>query len=291
MRNNSLPLFVAGLLSLLLCSSGCVTVYQSEVVHSAPAPSPMTVWAIYLPTPQIPPNGTIRPIPAHQGWTNLRMERDLTRMADANVTAALVVTTNVQLLDEVFRERYRQFAELAEKHSIKVALLLCTLTQPAPAIDRKNITQFLVDQQLIGFSSCLREAHGAPVLVIAEDFELDAPVPELDNTICLLQLGHELPSRPTGTLEIDAMAPNSAGVLWIRAADNSGCAPMNRARPTDDWTIRRRKGAYLKQQLEHARDVGAKVLLLDSWNDYTRGSFVENNSLDQDAFLKILKNR
>ena len=289
MHNYKSLYYIALSVSLLVVS--CVTVYQPSSPAAEEAPTPLPVWTVYLPNPEIPAHGTIRPVPAHQGWTNLRMERDLARMEDAKITAVLVVVTPNQLLAEDFHERYRKFAEMAEQHSIQIALLLTCLTRPAPAMERKNIFQYLENKGFFEFSNKLCNRDGVPVVLIAEEFALDAPSPELDQTVCFLQLGHELPALPSGPLDISAMQPSPGDVLWIRAADNTGCAPYNRARPTDDWTIRRRDGAPLKRQLDQARLLDAKVLLLDSWNDYSRGSFVENNSLDQDALLKILKNR
>ena len=278
-------------LSVFLLVVSCVTVYQPSSPTAEEAPTPLPVWTVYLPNPEIPAHGTIRPVPAHQGWTNLRMERDLDRMADAKITAVLVVVTPSQLLAEDFHERYRKFAELAERHSIQIALLLTSLTRPAPALERNNIYQYLENKGFFEFSNRLCNKDGVPVVLIGEEFSLDASLPELDSMVCFLQLGHELPALPSGPMDIPAMQPSSDGVLWIRAADNFGCAPYNRARPTDDWTIPRKNGGPFQRQLEQARYLGAKLLLLDSWNDYSRGSFVENNSLDQDAFLKILKNR
>ena len=274
-----------------------MTVYQDAPRPEAAAAArpPLPVWAIYLPTPVLPPNGTIRPVPAHQGWTNLRMERDLARMAEAQIAAALVVVTPAQLLAEDFRERCRKFAELAEAHGVQVTLLVSSLTRPAPALDDGNLTQFILEQRLVNFSSQLRSPTGEALLLIAEDFALTSPPSPGDaaatSGVCIWQFGHELPALPSGPLNLAEMQPDENGVLWLRAADNTGCEPYNRARPTDDWTIRRRNGGALKRQLEHAREAGAKLLLLDSWNNYERGSFVETNSLDQDNFLKILKNR
>ena len=281
---------IALVIALLVVS--CVTVYQpsSPTAEVAPA-TPLAVWAVYLPNPEIPAHGSIRPVPAHQGWTNLRMERDLDRMEDAKITAVLVVVTPSQLLAEDFQERYRKFAELAEQHSIQIALLLTSLTIPAPALERKNIFQYLENKGFFEFPNKLCNNDGVPVVLIAEEFALDASSPELSSMVCFLQLGHDLPALPSGPMDIPAMQPTPEGVVWIRAADNSGCAPYNRARPTDDWIIPRNNGGPFQRQLEQARYVGANLLLLDSWNNYERGSFVENNSLDQDTFLKILKNR
>ncbi|MBR6470174.1 MAG: hypothetical protein IKS83_00125 [Victivallales bacterium] len=278
-------------MSCFFLLNGCITVYQNRSTPPTPPPPPLPVWVVYLPTPEIPPNGTIRPIPAHQGWTNLRMERDLERMAQAKITAALVMVTHIQLLDESFHERYRKFAELAEIRGIQVALLLTSLTSHAPALERSNIALYLSEQGLTNFPSSLRNETGIPLLVVTADFVLDAPQDEHDQTTCIWQLGHDLPALPSGPLDVPAMRPDARGVLWIRAADNSGCAVVNRGRPTDDWTIRRREGAALKRQLEQARSVGAKLLLLDSWNNYSRGSFVEPNSNDQNACMSILQNR
>lgn len=284
--------FNYSILAVFLLVVSCVTVYQpsSPTTEVAP-PTPLAVWTVYLPNPEIPAHGSIRPVPAHQGWTNLRMERDLDRMAEAEISAVLVAVTPEQLLTEEFHERYRKFAEESERHSIQFALMLVNTLETAPAIERKNIAQYLENQGFLDFKFNLRNRDGVPLLLIAEEFALDAPKPELDQMLCFLQLGHELPALPSGPLDLTAMHPTAGGVLWIRAGDNSGCAPYNRARPTDDWTIRRRNGAPLKRQLDQARAVGATLLLLDSWNNYERGSFVENNSLDQDALLKLLKNR
>ena len=286
-RSSLLILFL-----VLAACCGCVTVYQDAPQPAAvPPPPPLPVWAVYLPFPELPPHGTIRPIPANQGWTNLRMERDLSRMADAKICAALVVVTPVQLLGEDFHERYRKFAEVAASHGLKVALLVSSRTRPAPALERKNISQFVVSKGLVNLTNSLCVADGKQLLLIDEDFALDAPQPDGAPEVCIWQLGHDVPALPSGPLILAEMQPDKNGMLWVRAADNTGCEPYNRARPTDDWTIRRRNGAPLKRQLHRAREVGAKLLLLDSWNNYERGSFAEINSLDQDNFLKILKNR
>ena len=287
MRNCNFFIFIV-LIGLL---QGCITVYQNQSRPTVPPPPPLPIWAVYLPTPELPAHSTIRPIPAHQGWTNLRMERDLERMVQSKITGVLVVVTHVQLLGESFHERYRKFAELAEAQGVHVALLLTSLTNPAPALNRDNIVQYLQEQGLINFPASLRNEAGMPLLLVADDFILNGSPGTANPAVCVWQLGHEVPALPSGPLDVPSMRPDANGVLWIRAADNSGCASVNRGRPTDDWTIRRRNGAPLKRQLDQARLLDAKVLLLDSWNDYSHGSFVENNSLDQDALLKILKNR
>ena len=287
MKNCNFLIFIVFVVIL----QGCITVYQNQSKPAVTLPPPLPVWAVYLPTPELPAHSTIRPIPAHQGWTNLRMERDLERMAQVKITGVLVVVTHVQLLGDSFHERYRKFAELAEAQGLHVALLLTSLTNPAPALDRDNIVQYLQEQGLINFPSSLRNEAGMPLLLVADDFVLNGLQGNNNQTVCVWQLGHDVPALPSGTLDVPSMRPEANGMLWIRAADNSGCASVNRGRPTDDWMIRRRNGAPLKRQLDQARAVGATLLLLDSWNNYERGSFVENNTLDQDALLKILKNR
>ena len=143
------------------------------------------------------------------------MERDLDRMADAKITAVLVVVTPSQLLAEDFYERYRKFAELAERHSIQIALLLTSLTRPAPTLERNNIYQYLENKGFFEFLNRLCNKDGVPVVLIGEEFSLDASLPELDSMVCFLQLGHELPALPSGPMDIPAMQPSSDGVLWI----------------------------------------------------------------------------
>ena len=74
------------------------------------------------------------------------MERDLERMAEVQIAAALVAVTPIQLLTEEFHERYRKFAEVAERHSIQIALLLVNTQKTAPSLERKNIAQYLENQ-------------------------------------------------------------------------------------------------------------------------------------------------
>lgn len=272
--------------------SGCIfrTVYSSPSEPETATRPPLPVWAVYWPNPVQPSRSTIRPVPAHLGWTNIQMERDLLRMAECGVTASLVAVTPQQLLTSEFQERYSTYLNSAQAAGVQVALFLVSASSPAPALERQNITQYFLEQKFIDHPATLCQDE-IPVLVVSCDFVLDPPSPEALEPLRILQFGHELPSRPSGPLDISTLHPDSQGVMWIRAADNSGCAPINRGRPADDWAIPRRKGSALRKQLKQARTSEARLLLLDSWNDYQRGSFVETNSLEQDDLLKILTNR
>lgn len=277
---------LVGWLVLLLCAS-------CQLFRPAPTPAVFAesasgyqrrpeIWVEYYPYPLPggpPPLIGVRPLPDYRdSWTDQRMQRDLSRIRSAGISAILLFLAPEKLGDPFFCDRVRHFQGLAAGLTppLPVALVLASF---APLrLDRQNVMDFFQTQ---GFA---HDPHylswqGQRPLFFSESIHLLGSYGGLQTAA---QFGAELPPRP-----LDASGFNASnGAVWIKAARIAAEQTDIRGRA---WLIPRSGGTALADRLRQAFAQQASPIILSSWNDFSDGSFLEPNSHDQDLLLRTLQ--
>jgi hypothetical protein len=267
---------------LLACAllSSCVAPSRSEE-RTEPAPD-YKIWVRYLPHTDQEAQFRlgVRPVPMDNGWTDLRMQRDLQRIYFAEISAVMVEVSPEELLQESFQARLRRFGELANEYQLKILLSVVQSQPESPqTLDRKNLADFLGRLALPQIPAYFLQEDGKAVVLIHETFGVADPSSEAPEAIAILRFGKELPAyRP--------QSPQDPTLRYQWAC--GGIVPG----PGDlRWNLPRKRGNTLVKQLKALRGSPIEILLLSSWNDYSEGSFLENNSLDGNALTSALKMR
>ncbi len=274
---------ILGLVGVLGLSSCFVS--REASVSSLP-PVSYRIWMRYQPSTDKEAQFRlgVRPVPMDNGWTDLRMQRDLQRMYFAGVGVVFLEVTPAQLLQEEFWERFHRFGEYAGEFRLQTALFLVPVPdEPVPALERSNLLSYLRRLHLETLPYYLQE-EGGPVVLVQEAFALEDGEASAEEGIRLLRVGREVPSP---RLSQESTEVQESGYRWAWG----GRWEEDPASGGGQWSIPRRRGTSLKKQLEEARLSGCRILLLSSWNDYREGSFLEPNSLDGEALLQVLKRR
>ena len=247
---------------------------------------PLPVWVRYCPYVDFR-DSELRPVPYYMGWTDDRMNRDLQSMTKARVTAALVELSPSAIMRAEVRERLWRFGELSSKSRVRVALLLVPDKSGTLKMRRANVLRFLETQQFGSLPGALKQADRV-VVVLSERIVLDSwqsPSPE---SLYIRHLGHDLPACPNGP---KSYGVDEHGVMWARAGERGGSKSVSEKAQRLEWPLARDGGVTLRDQLILARRQNAKLVLLNSWNDYSDGSAVETNSIEGDGMLNILQRR
>lgn len=261
---------------LLLGLESCFT-FQSPRDTEAIQHLKSEIWVRYIPETDHDAQFRlgVRPIPMDNGWTDLRIERDLKRIVFCGIDVVIVETAPQKLMDNEFLERFRQFGRKAAENKIKVVLSL--VEDEGIRLERANLLQYLESLELHCIPSYLLKDK-IPVVLVDSAFNLSDA--QQDEPLALLRFGKELPARPDTPLVDEISLP--AEFIWCRSAQ---CTPQG------EWLIKRKRGGNLQKQLDLLRQTQCKVILLSSWNDYARGDFIESNSLDGEGMMRILNNR
>ncbi len=272
-----LPLFLA-----VALFSSCVGFHRNrDAGRTEPAPG-YKIWVRYLPHTDQEAQFRlgVRPVPMDNGWTDLRMQRDLQRIYFAEISVVMVEVSPEALLQEAFLARLRRFGELANEYQLKIFISLVQAHPEEPqALERKNLLDFLERLALPQFPAYYLREDGTPVVLVQESFALPDAPPESHESVAILRLGQELPAY-------HPLSPQDPALPCQWAC--GGIAPGN---GNLRWNLPRKRGNTLAKQLKLLRGTSVKVLLLSSWNDYAEGSFLENNSLDGNALTNALKAR
>ena len=264
---------------LLLFPILLVSCHFTRPAPPLPAPA-YDIWVSYLPETDQEAQFQlgVRPIPMDNGWTDLRMERDLLRMADCRIRVVMLQLTSAQLIDADFLNRVWKFCELAQRKQLFVVPYLVQDKENPVVFERGNLLRYLESLKFKEIPALLQIQDRNAVLV-SEAFQLEDAEDGTSEGIALLRFGKELPSRPDSFLPETALLP--AEYRWASAGIYRD----------DAWQLKRQRGNALAKQLLQLRTTPPRVLLLDSWNDYRRGSFMEQNSLDGTCMTKAVKNR
>ncbi len=251
--------------------------------------------AIYHPYPDfsnLPPE--VSPLPSYSSWPVSRMERDLERMRAIGFDGALLAIAPKDLADPFIADAIGQFLALASSSAppaptsapvspFKVGLLLAP-SEPM-ALREENVTRYLESKNLLSSPAVLLLA-GKPFIGFDEKVVL---TPDPHSACSRRQLGRDWPAMPSGR-DTGQPALGQEGVQWVRVAEhNGGGSPTDWDKLTQ-WPLPRRRGSAFAEGLRQAFALQAKIIIVSSWNNYRNGSFMEPNTLDQNAMGIVMRN-
>ena len=273
----TVPIVVFSALFLASCVS-------RESFPGASALPRCEVWVRYLPETERDAQFRlgVRPVPMDNGWTELRMKRDIERIKASSIDVVMVEATPMQLSDEWFLSRFGRFQEIAEVAGVGVVVSLVQAEGENVPLERGNLIQYAERVEALGKRGYL-SVNGRPALLVDASFNVADPEDAASEQVSLLRFGKELPERRDTPLT--DMLPLPSKYRWIYAGI---VVSHSKSSSYDTWTIPRRQGASLKRQLKAINDGSCEIVLLDSWNDYARGSFIEPNSMDGMSMMKCL---
>jgi hypothetical protein len=222
-----------------------------------------------------------RPHPDYSGWPDTRMTRDIERISRSGIQEIIVFYQPDEVRDKERLSRLRRFHELA---SVQKGLLVQVVVNCAgiPLAGYESFLNRLAALNLQGFSSTAQQQR-KPVLMLRD-------------------AGHlKLVSHPALRMETYPWtrafeSKRVAGALVSGEHNDGGIViPVARidteqwAQGKEVWLIKRRRARALIRSLKGAQELGFTRVILDSWNNYRTGSFLEPNLLDGDTVLQALR--
>ncbi|MBR5023467.1 MAG: hypothetical protein IKX48_00270 [Victivallales bacterium] len=253
------------------------------------------ILAVYHPYPDFRTNvqSAIRPLPGYDGWVDSRMERDMQRMRGVGIDGVLLSIKPEDLADNVRFSRIRRFYELAsvQQPVFKVALMMGGNNE----LSIENVSQFIYRKGLADIPSAYK-LNGKTVLVFDKLIRLvhndkkEEKDQAFDKAFCFRQIGKNWPNLPDGK-NIDRPLPPD-GFVWVRTADNHE-SPDSIGKQIinlqDSWILPRGNGRNFANRLRHALNDKASIICIQSWNDFSDGSFMEPNTLDRNLMMTVLQ--
>jgi hypothetical protein len=273
--------FSCALITAACLLPGCQSSRKVAFRHFYPPGQLPEFWLEYHPYPPEQPanlSPKVRAIPYFDGWTDLRMERDLRRISDAGFSAILLRVTPENMASSIFAERLGKFHQLASKIPVPPAIAL-VLTPSAKefTLSLTNTMNFFVNRGFSKLPSALLVEHTA-VLFFGENVNL------IDK-----YYGLESYAKINDFLPQVENYQRSSGKAGCRISAAARPLANASAKPENQIASYREKGLYLSKQLQCAFDQQAPIICISSWNNYQNASFIENNSLDQTLMLDILQ--
>ncbi len=286
MRHITQPIFLLciGLLAAIFllpaCLSGSRTSPKLTFKHAYAQDKQPVFWLVYYPYPPSQPENLlpkVRAIPHFDGWTDLRMERDLQRITAAGFSTILLHITPETMASETFAERLRKFHQLAGRLSAPPAIAL-VLTSPAKdfTLSLPNTMNFFTSRGFAKLPLAL-QMQQKPILFFSDQMQL---IDDYFGSVSYAKISECLPP-----VEIFYERSNKPGCR-ISAAANPLLPKEN---PQNQIAVYRENGLYFVKQLQRAFDHKAAIICISSWNNYQNASFIEPNSLDQNLMIEILQ--
>lgn len=274
-----LSLLLLPLAALLL--AGCMTSFFTSPAETAQARMP-SCYPIYYPYEERSSRiGDVRPVPDYGGWTDARMTRDAAAMAECGCAGCAVALTPQQLSSEDVQERLARFASIGARRGLRTTVLLYGQAGEPLLIDARNLATFL--RQTL----CVRMAEG-----ILADSAGNA-VLCYDRSSLVLQGGEAeddgVRFRAAAGLHGDGPGDDASVLPVVWVADRGEGDGTERREQVWSWRQPRVDGEKMVEELLKTAADGRQMVLLQSWNRYSDGSFAERNSLDGEAIVDALK--
>ncbi len=260
MMKTLFPIFLLSLLALF--GDGCAIFSSASSDESQPP-----VFAIYHAYPRMkdaPENLT--PVPAYTDvWPEERQRRDIARVRETKIQGLLLF---IQPKDLANTERFQLLERfLAKAEDASLSIILGLQADSPMRLHSDDMVKFMEKRGLLTHPALFR-LDGKLLLVLSENMLLAGSTP---SSLTVRKISVDwIPSEEDPMLTGD-------GFCWIAAA-----------RYQDGQWLSKRKPRVLRSRLQKASILHPAAILLSSWNCYQDGSAIEFNSLDGDAFLKIL---
>lgn len=276
------PLFLLciGLLAAVGCISGKSTSGKALFSHSYPPGKQPEFWLEYHPYPPsqletLQPR--VRAIPHFDGWTDLRMERDLQRISAAGFSTILLHITPETMASSIFAERLQKFHQLAGALPVPPAIALVITSQAKEfTLSLPNTMNFFNSRGFAKLPHSLK-IEQSPILFFSDQIHLideyfgQGQHAKISDFLPPVEIFHERSTKP--------------GCRISTAANPL----LPREKPENQMAAYRQNGMYFAKQLQRAFDHKAAIICISSWNNYQNASFIEPNSLDQNRMIELLQ--
>jgi hypothetical protein len=271
------------LLLLPLLLSGCLGVSSTTTIPLPPADPlapPSSVAVIYYAYGYSQERALTSPHPNYRGWSDARMQHDATRIEASGIKKVYVRMSARDVRDEKRLVRLDQFASKMSS-SVKVVLLL----------DCEGMNYAAFETFLDRFAGLNLQRHSSYLTSSRQ------PLLLIENVIALKLVSHPAvriqPKQWTAApllaeaskYLIGAKQDREASEIVLTAGQCRGTGPAFDI----EWTIKRRDGKTLTVAMSAAKRLGSSWVVIDSWNDFRNGSFIEPNAFDGSAVLDAVQ--
>ncbi|NMA43340.1 MAG: hypothetical protein GX946_08145 [Oligosphaeraceae bacterium] len=245
-------------------------VFQPRYEFLAAYEHPPQFWLEYHPYPPAQSASSqpkVRAIPQNEGWTDLRMQRELKQFQAAGISTLLLHVSPEMLAAEHFAERLQKFHTFATELApgLSIAPVLCP-TSEGMRLSVQNTMQYVERLGFLQLPASLK-LQGKPVLFFGGQIEL---IDDYKGARSYASLPAFLDDRQN-------------------RADSVNIAEPLTSAQGNDLALRRYQGVFFARQLQLAYDHKARIIYLKSWNNYEAGNFLEPNSLDRELMLQVLE--
>ena len=251
--------------------------------------------AVYYPfrITQFPSNSgknTFLPVPEYDNWNLDRIDRDISRIVNCGLNGVLLAVEPSDLIDSHKLDMIKSFLVIASRNSgFKVAYLFAPAKRTQ--LSRSNVSSFLIKKGLLANDSIYKFSDNN-VIFFSNNVELvSSGKPDFIYSIINVHIDNKSVDT-LGTINYPALTFAYGGKerkyqishvfagLFLNDVDSK----------KPNWRISRKKGHDFQQNLEDCCKVSPNIVILSSWNDYSQGSSIENNSLDDTQMQYILNN-
>lgn len=259
-------------LGLLVLAGGCAGPRVAGVADGRPP----YVLVHYYPFTVSGVRTVAAPVPDYSGWDEARMRRDLDRLARAGVDVVMVSLEPNEAREPARMATYLEFVARAARYRLEVAFMAEAQATPAE------------DVQAFG-AWCASNLPGR-----AGYFHYEGrPLVEIYDALEAENYDHEaLTVRHTVWAKEWYWGPHGDDAPPLSANGEQAMAfagfMKNGDRPEEGFLVEREHGERLRRQFRGAAATGARFICVASYNDFWEGHFIEPNTLDGDALLRVL---
>lgn len=226
----------------------------------------------------------ITPLPDYKRWTIERMERDIARMRAAGIDGILLC---ISPSDSAEPQRLSMIQRFLDKCSIteRPFKVILTFAPRRPLVlDYANIAQFIEHKGITSYKALCRVNDSILVCLSENVVVNDENESVYGFTFSKVTLAH--PALPCPTPAPTQATKSPLPMEFVFA----GFCDIN-SMPQDErysWSIPRKKGKAFGEGLAKAIESKASTIVIVSWNDYSNGSSIENNTQDGTMLLDVL---
>jgi hypothetical protein len=276
-------LYRAVCLLLPLLLTGCLGTTSTETIplpSDAPAASVSDFAVIYYAYGYSQERALTSPHPNYRGWSDARMQHDASRLQAAGITKVYVRMSARDVREEQRLLRLDQFASKLPANVKAVLLLDCadmnyaafeTFLDRFAGLNLQRNPSYLTSARqpllLIENAIALKLVSHPAVRIHSKKW---APAPLLTQTSKYL---------------LGAKRDLEADEIVLTAGQCSGVGPAFDV----DWSIKRRSGKTLTVAMSAAQRIGPRWIVIDSWNNFRSGSFIEPNAFDGSSVLDAVQ--
>ncbi len=228
------------------------------------------------------------PLPDYSGWTDDRMERDFNRLKATGVDVALVGIEAEKMSDHSRLERYRRLLELRAMNVDWPDLAFFidfSEVDWSDAHRSETVSAWLLDLNMPHHPGIFQVA-GRPLVVLVSHERITYRHPAFHSVIALPfpERVNEWRWQP-GNSKWAAASPDGRQA-WLQV----GWLDREETEPERQWRRRRRDGANpVRWALREGLLLEPRFVVINSWNNYLDGSFVEPTRADGDRASQILQ--